>query len=47
MNLEQEVTERIAAGQFVWDNDFKDLHPAPFGYALYARSIIRLFGKIT
>jgi pimeloyl-ACP methyl ester carboxylesterase len=38
-----EVTERIVAGEFTWEKDFKDLHPTPFGHALYARSIGRLF----
>lgn len=43
VNLAQEVTERIAAGEFTWEKDFRDLHPAPFGHELYARSIARLF----
>lgn len=43
VDLAQEVTERIAAGEFEWEKDFKDLHPAPFGHELYARSIARLF----
>ena len=43
INLAQEVSERIAAGEFTWDTDFRDLHPAPFGHALYARSVSRLF----
>jgi lysophospholipase L1-like esterase len=43
IDLAQEVTERIAAGEFDWEKDFKDLHPAPFGHAVYARSISRLF----
>lgn len=43
IDLAQEVTERIAAGEFEWEKDFKDLHPAPFGHELYARSIARLF----
>ncbi len=43
IDLAQEVTERIAAGEFDWEKDFKDLHPAPFGHTLYARSISRLF----
>jgi hypothetical protein len=44
INLAQEVAERINAGEFTWEKDFKDLHPAPFGQQLYARSIGRLFG---
>lgn len=43
INLALEVTERIEAGEFSWENDFKDLHPAPFGHQLYARSVGRLF----
>ncbi|MCL4194097.1 MAG: hypothetical protein KJZ87_20335, partial [Thermoguttaceae bacterium] len=43
INLAQEVTERIEAGEFTWEKDFRDLHPAPFGHELYARSIARLF----
>jgi sialidase-1 len=42
LDLAREVTERIAAGEFDWDRDFKDLHPAPFGHRLYADSIARL-----
>ena len=43
LNLALEVTERIKAGEFTWDKDFKGLHPAPFGHQLYANSIKRLF----
>ncbi|CAA9547723.1 MAG: central metabolism, partial [uncultured Thermomicrobiales bacterium] len=28
IDLAREVTDRIAAGQFSWEDDFKDLHPA-------------------
>lgn len=42
LNLSQEVAERIAAGQFTWAEDFRDLHPSPFGQQLYANSIARL-----
>ncbi|MCA8983731.1 MAG: hypothetical protein KDA76_08215 [Planctomycetaceae bacterium] len=42
VNLSLEVTERIAAGEFTWDDDFKNLHPAPFGHALYFNSITRM-----
>jgi len=31
INLEKEVTERINAGEFTWDDDFKNLYPSPFG----------------
>jgi putative heme-binding domain-containing protein len=42
LNLSREVTDRIAAGEFTWDEDFKNLHPSPFGHRLYAESITRL-----
>lgn len=43
IDLATEVTERIAAGEFTWKDDFKNLHPSPFGQRLYARTIGRLF----
>ncbi len=43
IDLAKEVTERIEAGEFTWAKDFKDLHPSPFGHALYADSVKRLF----
>ncbi len=42
LNLALEVTERIARREFTWKDDFKNLHPSPFGQDLYARSIARL-----
>jgi hypothetical protein len=39
INLAKEVTERIDAGEFDWENDFKDLHPSPFGQNIYAQSM--------
>jgi sialidase-1 len=42
IDLAREVTDRIDAGEFTWENDFKGLHPAPFGHELYARSIGRM-----
>lgn len=42
LNLALEVTDRIDAGEFTWDADFKGLHPAPFGHQLYANSIARM-----
>lgn len=39
INLAKEVTERIDAGEFSWEDDFKDLHPSPFGQGVYFRSI--------
>ncbi len=43
LNLSLEVSERIRAGQFAWDKDFKNLHPSPFGNRLYAAAIERMF----
>lgn len=42
LNLSWEVTERMQAGEFTWEGDFKNLHPAPFGHKLYANSIVRM-----
>ena len=42
IDLAHEVTERIAAGQFTWDGDFRNLHPSPFGHVVYADSIARM-----
>jgi sialidase-1 len=39
INLAKEVTDRITAGEFTWEDDFKDLHPAPFGQIVYYNSI--------
>ena len=39
INLAKEVTDRIQASEFNWKDDFKDLHPSPFGHEIYARSI--------
>ena len=41
INLAREVTDRINAGQFTWKDDFKDVHPSPFGQKLYSDTIIR------
>jgi len=42
LDLAMEVTERIDAGEFTWEGDFKNLHPSPFGNQLYANSIARM-----
>ena len=39
INLAKEIRDRIAAGEFTWEEDFKDLHPSLFGHEVYARSI--------
>ena len=45
VHLAREVTERIDADQFTWKDDFKNLHPSPFGQRLYAASIRRLLSR--
>ncbi len=40
LNLAKEVTDRINAGEFTWRDDFKNLHPSPFGQGIYARSML-------
>jgi sialidase-1 len=45
IDLAREVTERIHAGEFSWEKDFENLHPSPFGHALYNRSIQRLLDE--
>ena len=39
INLAKEVTNRIDKGEFNWEDDFKDLHPSPFGQNIYSQSI--------
>jgi len=39
INLAKEVNDRILNGEFTWRDDFKDLHPSPFGQELYFKSI--------
>ena len=45
INMALEVTERINHNEFTWENDFNDLHPAPFGHTLYSNAIARLFDE--
>jgi len=42
INLAGEVTDRINAGEFTWDKDFKNLHPSPFGQDIYFRTMKQL-----
>ncbi|NND06967.1 MAG: prolyl oligopeptidase family serine peptidase [Saprospiraceae bacterium] len=35
INLAKEVNDRILNGEFSWRDDFKDLHPSPFGQGIY------------
>ena len=39
INLAKEVTERIDNGEFTWKDDFKNLHPSPFGQGIYSHSM--------
>ena len=45
INLAKEVTDRIRNSEFSWENDFKNLHPSPFGQGVYARSIIQFLNR--
>ena len=39
LDIAQEVHDRIQKGEFSWEKDFKDIHPAEFGQELYFESI--------
>lgn len=39
INLAREVTARIDSGEFSWEDDFRDLHPSPFGQQVYYHSM--------
>lgn len=39
INLAKEVYDRIKAGEFNWEYDFKDLHPSPYGQEVYFQTI--------
>lgn len=40
INLAKEVTDRISNKEFTWKDDFKNLHPSPFGQGVYANSMV-------
>jgi sialidase-1 len=42
INLAKEITTRIDANEFSWKEDFKDLHPSPFGQNIYFNTIKNL-----
>lgn len=42
INLAKEVTDRIDSGEFTWKDDFKNLHPSPFGQHIYYHSMKEL-----
>jgi len=39
INLAKEVTDRINNKEFTWKDDFKNLHPSPFGQSVYFHSM--------
>ncbi|MBX3238955.1 MAG: hypothetical protein KIT80_09255 [Chitinophagaceae bacterium] len=45
INLAKEVQQRIKNKEFTWKDDFKDLHPSPFGQQLYFETIKTLLEK--
>jgi sialidase-1 len=42
LNLSLEVTDRIAAKEFTWAEDFRDVHPSDYGQRVYAGSMTRM-----
>lgn len=42
INLAQEISERMSAGEFTWEQ-FGGTHPLPFGHKFYAAAINHLF----
>ena len=45
LDITEEIFERIKRGEFTWKDDFKGVHPSPFGQQLYADSIERLLDE--
>ncbi|MEI6137746.1 MAG: SGNH/GDSL hydrolase family protein [Mariniphaga sp.] len=43
INLAKEVNDRILNNEFTWRDDFKNLHPSPFGHSIYFRTIKHFF----
>jgi sialidase-1 len=43
INLAREVNDRIANKEFTWADDFKNLHPSPFGQQVYFNTIRQMF----
>ena len=41
INLAKEVSDRINNNEFTWKDDFKNLHPSPFGQGIYAHSMLQ------
>lgn len=42
INLAIEVFDKIKAGEFSWEKDFRDVHPSPFGQKIYYNTIKEL-----
>ena len=42
INIAKEVHDKIRLGEFSWEKDFKDIHPAAFGQTLYFENIAAL-----
>jgi sialidase-1 len=45
INLAKEVTDRITNNEFTWKDDFKNLHPSPFGQGIYANSMLQFLNN--
>lgn len=45
IDLSRLVNDRINNGEFTWKDDFKDLHPSPFGQEVYFQAIKTLLVK--
>ena len=46
INLAKEVNDRIINNEFNWRDDFKNLHPSPFGHTIYFRTIKHFFETV-
>ncbi|WP_256009419.1 SGNH/GDSL hydrolase family protein [Desertivirga xinjiangensis] len=45
INLAKEVADKMRNKEFSWNEDFKDIHPSPFGQELYFATIKSLLGE--
>lgn len=45
INLAKEVFDKIQHKEFTWADDFKDVHPSPFGQEIYFATIKRLLTR--
>ncbi|WP_207534085.1 SGNH/GDSL hydrolase family protein [Desertivirga arenae] len=46
INLAKEVADKIRNKEFSWNDDFKDIHPSPFGQELYFATIKSLLQSL-